>query len=82
MIGLGVTPAAQWSPDYNLVISPVMAGDEGEYRCEVNTGLHQVSRVNLQVRPAAVNCQMGEKCAASASVKLKYLNMCRQLKSV
>ena len=48
-IGLEVSPGNRWSPDYNLVISPVMAEDEGEYRCQVNTGLHQVTRVSLQV---------------------------------
>lgn len=48
-IGLEVSGGSRWSPDYNLVISPVRAGDAGEYRCQVNTGLHQVSRVSLQV---------------------------------
>ena len=48
-IGLEVSEGSRWSPDYNLVISPVMAEDEGEYRCQVNTGLHQVTRVSLQV---------------------------------
>lgn len=50
-IGLEVSEDRRWSPDYNLVISPVMAGDAGEYRCQVNTGLHQLTRVTLQVRP-------------------------------
>ena len=29
---LKVSGGSRWSPDYNLVISPVMAGDAGEYR--------------------------------------------------
>ena len=49
-IGLEVSSGSRWSPDYNLVISPVMAGDGGEYRCQVNTGAQQLTRVTLQVR--------------------------------
>ena len=49
-IGLEISEATRWSPDYNLVISPVIRGDEGEYRCQVNTGLQQLTRVILQVR--------------------------------
>ena len=60
-IGLEISEATRWSPDYNLVISPVIREDEGEYRCQVNTGLQQVTRVILQVRPV-----MGGNCAMRA----------------
>ena len=60
-IGLEISEATRWSPDYNLVISPVIRGDEGEYRCQVNTGLQQLTRVILQVRPV-----MGGNCAMRA----------------
>ena len=37
------------SPDYNLRLSPVLAGDQGQYQCHVNTGHHSPVIVNLQV---------------------------------
>ena len=77
------------SPDYNLRLSPVLPGDQGQYQCHVNTGYDTPVIVNLSVsvtwRPEdeapSMSSSSWNDFITRISCRLRSLNSrpCRQL---